>query len=103
MQQALPTSLIFNGPTTGAAAWGIMYVVEGSWLGSRILNQRVRHEQPTAYLSARHEAGEWRALEQAIAAEVARHDDIWIEQAVMAAKASFLLYLLLANLGAVSA
>jgi heme oxygenase len=92
LQQPMPELSKLAGPVTGAAAWGILYVVEGSRLGGAILSPRVGDGLPKAYLSARHELGEWRAICQALDAEGSRHGDEWIAAAVVAATACFDLY-----------
>lgn len=40
-------------------AWGVLYVLEGSRLGGRVLSARVPPGHPKAYLSAGHAKGEW--------------------------------------------
>lgn len=76
----------------GAAQWGALYVVEGSRLGGGLLAKRVGPGLPVAYLSAVHEAGEWRAIRQAIDAAAAGRDQDWLGQMVAGARAVFELY-----------
>lgn len=46
-------------------AMGVLYVLEGSRLGGRVLSGRVAKDLPKTYLSAFHQKGEWPAfLEQ---------------------------------------
>ena len=92
LQQPMPELLKLTGPIAGAAAWGILYVVEGSRLGGGILSARVGANLPTTYLAARHEPGEWRALGQAIETQSARHGHDWIAAAVAGAEACFDLF-----------
>ena len=98
LDQAMPSPLPFGPlPAPGsrhatAAAWGILYVVEGSRLGGGILVRRVAAELPTAYLGALHQPGEWRRLRQAIDSEASQHDPAWVDAAVEAAEACFNLY-----------
>lgn len=89
---AMPVALGFAPPTGDAAAWGVRYVVEGSRLGGGILAKRVGAGLPHAYLSARHEPGEWRAFAQAIDQAAAAQDEGWIDDAIIAAEACFDLY-----------
>ncbi len=43
-------------------AMGVLYVLEGSRLGGRVLSGRVAEGLPRAYLSAFHQKGEWPAF-----------------------------------------
>lgn len=98
LDQAMPSLLPFapfaaaGGRHAAAAAWGILYVVEGSRLGGGILARRVAAELPTAYLDALHQPGEWSKFRQALDTEAAQHDAAWIDTAVQGAKACFDLY-----------
>ncbi|WP_215745691.1 biliverdin-producing heme oxygenase [Gluconobacter sp. P1C6_b] len=52
-------------PESDGTAMGVLYVLEGSRLGGRVLSGRVGEGLPRAYLSAFHQKGEWPAfLEQ---------------------------------------
>ncbi|MGC5798407.1 biliverdin-producing heme oxygenase [Sphingomonas sp. NFX23] len=86
----MPAPMTFDVPASTAAAWGAMYVVEGSRLGGIMLSRSVPEGMPSAYLGAKHLSGEWRALLAAIDDEPA--DEAWIEQAIVGAKAAFDLY-----------
>ena len=98
LDQAMPSLLPFapfvasGGRHSAAAAWGLLYVVEGSRLGGGILAKRVAAELPTAYLGALHQPGEWVRFRHAIDAEAARLDPAWIDSAVEGAEAAFDLY-----------
>lgn len=46
-------------PEHDGLALGILYVLEGSRLGGRVLSARVAEGLPRAYLSAFHQKGEW--------------------------------------------
>ncbi|MBF0858374.1 biliverdin-producing heme oxygenase [Gluconobacter sp. LMG 31484] len=48
-------------------AFGVLYVLEGSRLGGRILSGRVGEGLPRAYLSAVHQKGEWSAFLERLA------------------------------------
>ncbi|GAA0671222.1 heme oxygenase [Sphingomonas insulae] len=78
--------------TDGPALWGALYVIEGSRLGGQLLARSVPAALPSAYLSARHLPGEWRALLAAIEARAAASDDAWRDAAVAGARATFALY-----------
>lgn len=86
----MPTPLPFSLPGGDAAAWGALYVVEGSRLGGTLLSRSVANGWPSAYLSAKHLSGEWRALLSAI--DAAATDEAWTAQAIAGAKATFGLY-----------
>lgn len=92
MGEAVPDKLDFAIPDRGASAWGVLYVIEGSRIGGALLARRVPADMPKAYLSSRHERGEWRAFGEALNAEARDHDDTWLDSAVAAAKACFDLY-----------
>ena len=92
MGQDLPPPMPYAGSTSGAAGWGILYVVEGSRLGGGFLATRVGNGLPKSYLAARHEPGEWRAVGQAIEDQASQHGTSWITEAVKAARACFDLY-----------
>ena len=85
----MPDPLDFVLPAGRAAALGALYVVEGSRLGGVMLARRVADTLPRAYLDARHERGEWRALLAAIDADIG---DDTIAEAVVGAHAVFALY-----------
>ena len=87
MPPALPLAV-----KAGAAAWGVLYVVEGSRLGGAMLARQVGPGLPRRYLDAAFEAGEWRALRAAIDHEAARHDHDWLADAVAGAEICFALY-----------
>lgn len=74
-----------------AAAWGALYVLEGSRLGNAMLVRGVPVGWPAAYMGARHESGGWRALLGAIDARCGGAD--WLDRAVAGAEATFGLYL----------
>ena len=78
----------------GAAyAWGLLYVLEGSRLGGKLLAGRVPDRWPATYLRAIHMSGEWRATRIAIEDQAATHDPEWLDRAIVGAKACFDLYL----------
>lgn len=88
---AVPPPLAFVAPTD-AARWGALYVAEGSRLGGQLLARTVPAGLPSAYLSARHQPGEWRALLDALEQRAARADEAWREAAIAGARATFTLY-----------
>lgn len=88
----IPAPLAFDLPAGDGAAWGALYVTEGSRLGGVMLARGVPATLPSRYLSARHESGEWRALLAAIDARGAAEDDAWVDAAIAGADACFALY-----------
>ena len=83
---AMPAPLSF--PDAGeAAAWGTLYVVEGSRLGGAMLARALPADRPAAYLRAAHGPGQWRAIRAAI--DAARCDP---DAVVAGALATFDLY-----------
>jgi len=88
--RSVPAPLPFAAE--GAAAWGLLYVTEGSRLGGAMLARSVPPHLPSAYLSARHERGEWKRTLDALEARAAAADDAWRDEALAGARASFRLY-----------
>ncbi len=90
--QAIPAALAFALPDRPGAAWGALYVTEGSRLGGIMLARSVGAGLPARYLGAKHQGGEWRALLTAIDAEGHAQGDAWIDGAIEGAEACFALY-----------
>ena len=87
----MPSPLPLTLPVD-AAAWGVLYVVEGSRLGGAMLARQVAPGLPRRYLDAAFEQGEWRTMRAAIDAQAARQDEAWLAGAVAGAEACFALY-----------
>ena len=77
-------------PASPAAAWGMLYVIEGSRLGGVFLARQVPEGMPKAYLSAGHARGGWRAMLDAL--DEAAEGQMWLDEAIAAATATFDLY-----------
>lgn len=75
-----------------AAAWGALYVVEGSRLGGGMLAKTVGAGLPRAYLEATHLPGEWRRIRAAIDDAAAGRGDAWHAAMVDGALETFDLY-----------
>lgn len=75
-------------------AWqtGLVYVMEGSRLGGRLLLRRVRPGYSVQFLSAVHEPGGWQAFTRALDARACREGAAWLEEAVDGALHGFELY-----------
>jgi len=88
LDHEMPLPLPFAAP--GASAWGLLYVAEGSRLGGAMLARAVPEDWPSAYLSARHEHGEWRRTLDALEARAG--DPAWEADALAGAAAGFRLW-----------
>lgn len=88
--ESMPDPLPFALADDDAAAWGALYVIEGSRLGGIMLARSVAEGWPAAYLGAKHLPGEWRGLLAAL--DGAATGEAWIATAIDAAKATFALY-----------
>lgn len=66
LKLAIPSALTAIPPSTLCAAYGQLYVLEGSRLGARILTCQVSDGLPRYFLSDAHYAGEWKDLLAAI-------------------------------------
>ncbi len=88
---AVPTGIATPGGGA-AAAWGALYVVEGSRLGGGMLAKMVGPGLPQSYLSATHLPGEWRLIRHAIDAAAAGENDAWHAAMVDGALRTFDLY-----------
>lgn len=88
--QEMPAPLDFA--VEGPAAWGLLYVTEGSRLGGAMLARSVPDALPSAYLAARHERGEWKRTLEALEARAAAEGEAWQEEALAGARAGFRLY-----------
>lgn len=82
-----------NLPAMGAPALhGVLYVLEGSRLGGKLLARGVGEGLPSAFLSAGHEKGEWRNLLEQLDAAAAANGAAWLDEAVAGAQFAFRLY-----------
>ena len=72
--------------------FGLLYVLEGSRRGARLLLRRVGSGFPSHYLSATHEPGEWRAFVEALDDRAKAEDVTWLEGVVAGASLGFQLY-----------
>lgn len=66
----------FENPTDPAAVIGVLYVIEGSRLGGRVLARGVPDDLPTSYLNPPTEGSNWAALLQ-------RLDELITDEAAM--------------------
>jgi heme oxygenase len=89
---AMPDPLPLAPPESDAAAFGALYVIEGSRLGGAMLAKRVPKALPHAYLSATHQPGAWRAFGDVLDRAEKAGGPGWIDRAIAAAEATFDLY-----------
>lgn len=90
--EELPVPIANAVPSGAAERFGLLYVLEGSRLGGRLLLRRVGAGFPTHYLSAIHQPGEWRAFTRALDARAAAEGGAWVEAMVAGALHGFALY-----------
>lgn len=90
----MPAPLPVAPPESDAAAFGALYVIEGSRLGGAVLAKRVSRALPHAYLAATHQPGGWRAFGELLDRAAKAGGPGWIDRAVAAAEATFGLYAL---------
>lgn len=90
--RAMPDPLPLAPPESEAAAFGALYVIEGSRLGGAMLAKQVPAGLPHAYLSAVHAPGAWRAFGETLDRAEKAGGPGWIERAIAAAEATFDLY-----------
>ncbi|CAN5325060.1 N/A [soil metagenome] len=79
-------ALVLSGE---AAAWGVIYVLEGSRLGGSILAKCVADGLPVRYLSAAHEDGSWRQFAEALELAGGSEGGAWRDAAISGAKSAF--------------
>jgi heme oxygenase len=89
--EVLPPSLPLLVPN-GARLWGMRYVVEGSRLGGALLARSVGAGLPSAYLGARHGAGEWRRFLDELERAAAGGGEAWRDEAIAGAREAFALF-----------
>lgn len=92
LELAPPPPLPFDPGGTSAARLGALYVLEGSRLGGAVLVKRVYPGAPTAFLSARHDPGEWRAFLRAMDERGVGQTPDWLDTVACGASACFALY-----------
>jgi len=90
---SIPQILAVADPQSEAAAFGALYVIEGSRLGGAMLAKQVAPPLPRAYLSAIHQPGGWRAFGDRLDRAELQGGPGWLDGAVAAAAATFDLYL----------
>ncbi|WP_116089603.1 biliverdin-producing heme oxygenase [Sphingomonas crusticola] len=88
----MPAPLPFPVPLSQAAGFGALYVSEGSRLGGAMLARQVHPELPHTYLSATHEAGDWRAFGRLLDSAALAGGRSWLDDAIRSARATFDLY-----------
>jgi heme oxygenase (biliverdin-IX-beta and delta-forming) len=90
--QDLPAPFTVTMPSGTAERFGLLYVIEGSRLGGRLLLHRVDPGFSSHYLSAIHEPGEWRAFTKALDACAKGEAADWLAGVIAGALEAFQLY-----------
>ena len=85
----LPTPLLLKGDFSGPMMHGLLYVVEGSRLGSAVLSRRVAPAFPSTFLRAVHAQGEWQSLVTALDGVAADNPTGWFEEVAAGARMTF--------------
>lgn len=88
----MPTSPALTELEPAGTLAGMLYVIEGSRLGGRVLARRVATGLPTGYLLAAHQQGEWRTLLAALDAQAASGTQGWLDNALTGARRAFDLF-----------
>lgn len=73
-----PEPMVMRAALGEAKQFGLLYVIEGSRLGTRLLARRVRQGIPALYLSAAHAPGEWGAFTLALDERARAEDPAWL-------------------------
>jgi heme oxygenase len=88
----LPTSPALTAFEPAGTLAGMLYVIEGSRLGGRVLARSVGSGLPTGYLLAVHQQGEWRTLLTALDAQAVNEPQEWLDNALAGARRAFDLF-----------
>lgn len=88
----LPAPCDVSRTSDTARKFGLLYVIEGSRLGGRLLLRSVDPGFSSHYLSAVHEPGEWRAFTDALDARSKGEDADWLDGVIAGACEAFRLY-----------
>lgn len=79
-------------PEREGTAMGVLYVLEGSRLGGRVLSARVAEGLPRTYLSAFHQKGEWPAFLERLGQYLDESDAVRRQAVTEGAVATFALF-----------
>jgi len=88
----VPTESCGTAVLDPGRGWGVLYVLEGSRLGSEILSRRVSEDLPHSYLAAAHGPGQWRAFRAVLETALAAGGEPMLERAVAGATGCFSLF-----------
>ncbi len=92
LDAAMPQPAAVGTDWSEPALHGLLYVLEGSRLGGKMMARQVPETMPTAFFGAGHEKGEWRALLSALDERAASGGDAWLAEAVEGASRGFGFY-----------
>jgi heme oxygenase len=95
----VPAPLPFWAVLDAGRGWGVLYVLEGSRIGSELLSGRVPHALPRSYLTAAHGPGEWQAFRAVLESALGEGDASMLERAVEGAVDCFTLFTTAASTG----
>jgi heme oxygenase len=85
--------LFFAETMPSAEKLGLLYIVEGSRLGGRVLLGRVGTGFSADFLSATHQPGEWRRFLQTLNERAEVENEVWLEGVLAGACHGFQLYI----------
>lgn len=85
----LPAPLRLEPAPGPAESLGLLYVMEGSRLGGRVLLGRVAPDFSALYLAATHRPGEWRAFTTRLDERAACEPPDWLDRLVAGARLGF--------------
>jgi len=88
----VPSPLPFSVVLDTGRAWGVLYVLEGSRIGSAMLSRQVPQGRPRSYLAASHDPGEWREFRARLDVGLATGEEPLLDRAVGGAIACFALF-----------
>ena len=89
---AMPQPAAVESDWSEPALHGLLYVLEGSRLGGKMMARQVPEALPAAFLGAGHEKGEWRALLGALDEKAVSSGDAWLTEVIEGALGGFGLY-----------
>ena len=89
---AAPAAYADPLPQGAAASWAMLYVLEGSRLGGRVLSARVPAGLPKRYLDAVHQPGEWKLFTTLLGERFAELSIEQWQEAEQAARIVFALF-----------
>lgn len=90
--QEMPPEMPWHSIQRDGHAMGVLYVLEGSKLGGRVLAKRVPEGMPSAYLSSVHEAGVWPLFLNTLRVALSEGDEAYRADVLEGARQAFALF-----------